>query len=143
MKVLFNIIKQWLPILIVIIGCLYFIYDNVKFLINFHTWVPDREINLWTSISMLISSIITLFNVGWLILVIRTQRPPLILMKPILAVTGALSFIFALSLAGLIMMRINQVNTIENPIILITLLTISIIITTLRLWQITFKGTVH
>lgn len=128
----------WCAIITTGLGCGYFIYDNVVFLLNFSTWVPDREINLKTSLGMLTASLINLFNLVWLILVLVTRRPPARLMKPILAISGALSLIFAVSLVGLILFSLNA-NPPGWPTLLIALYAGAVILMVVRLFQLAIR----
>jgi hypothetical protein len=121
------------------IGCIYFIYDNIIFLLNFRTWAPDREINFAASIGMLVSSIITLFNMIWLGLLLYTQKPPLKIMKPVLAVSGGLSLMFSLSLAGLIFNYLASEKA-RLSTALIALFIISVIASVIILWKYTFSS---
>ncbi|MBI4835125.1 MAG: hypothetical protein HY811_09950 [Planctomycetes bacterium] len=126
-------------ILVTTIGCLYFIYDNIIFLANFNSWVPDREINFTASIGMLVSSIITFFNMIWLAMILYTKRSPLKIMKPVLAVSGALSLMFSLSLAGLIFNYMASEKA-EFSTVLISLFTVSVIGGVIILWKYTFSS---
>jgi len=134
-----NTLKQWFPIIVVCLGALYFLYDNIVFLIGFATWVPDRNINLLASVSMLTGSAVSLFNAMRLGIIIRTNHTPVKLMKPVLAITSSLSLIFSISLSGLILFSVAKEKTMEFPVILITIFTICLIIVSLKLLGMVFK----
>lgn len=131
-------------IVITLLGCGYFCYDNIAFLVNFSSWVPDRRLNLAASLFMLSGSLVTLFNLGWLILTVITKRPLVRWLKLILRVTGVLSLFFGAALAILILAyftraRITSHLALEGRVnlstILLSFFTVSVIGSVVMLWK--------
>jgi len=140
----------WTTALITAIGCLFFIRDNIIFLLWIYPgWQPDQELNLLASIGMLTGSAVTVYNlIWWVILWVHTipcsgkvkPKPLIPLMKPVLAISGALSLIYALSLSGAVLTSLQVSFPRPYPAILLFIVFIvSLVWTVFSLWRMAFS----